>query len=115
MTGSVPPVFQTSAGGTCFGNPYGDQPGVYGIDFSTGSMALPDAHIANPLLHTICPCLVEGHIFFYVVVNLFACQCAECDVGAIDQFIVQDGVVQWIYPGKAYGRIDLVGLATELC
>ena len=43
MTGSVPPVFQTSAGGTCFGNPYGDQPGVYGIDFSTGSMALPDA------------------------------------------------------------------------
>ena len=33
--GAVPPVFQSSAGGTCFGNPEGDQAGCYKIDFAT--------------------------------------------------------------------------------
>ena len=31
------PVFQSSAGGVAYGNPYGSAPGCYQIDFSTGA------------------------------------------------------------------------------
>ena len=42
-SGQVPPVFQSSAGGTCFGNPGPEGAGVYALDPATQAPCAPDA------------------------------------------------------------------------
>ena len=57
-------------------------------DIEIGTLHARDTHIANPLLYTICPCFVKGHIFFYIVVNLLRSERAESHIRAVHESIV---------------------------
>ena len=83
-------------------------------DIEIRALHAADSNIANPLLYTICPCFVKGHIFFYVIVNLLRRERAESDISNVHKRVVSDGICSGMTVSETNRCIDLMRLSAEL-